>query len=83
MRVLAISEVVARLMAYEAQRLGNPHDLLVDFSNAIDERLYQKSVEHQQTDGSIALHEAMRDEVDRIVGKARVIIEASKEGKDR
>ena len=70
-RVLAIRDVVARLVAYEAKRWPDPAKLLQDFSEATEIRIHHVTGGRDISPQTLALQEAIRREVDWIVGAAR------------
>jgi hypothetical protein len=70
-RVLAIRDVVARLLAYEAKRWPDPLKLLEDFSEATDSRIHAVTGDRNLSAGAMALQETIRKETDWIVALAR------------
>jgi hypothetical protein len=70
-RVLAIREVVARLVAYESLRWPDPTKILENFSDATAEHIYNISRDRPTNVGMIAFQEKVQKEVDWIVAAAR------------
>ena len=70
LRVLAMRDVVARLLAYEARRHGDPAELLRDFSEATESRIAQVSSRKP----SLASEEGIRKEIDWIVAAAQKML---------
>jgi hypothetical protein len=77
-RVLAIRDVVARLVAYEANRWPDPNKLLRDFSEAVDARLH--SLPPNDDNSMMTLHETIRREVDWIVEAAQSVLRPDEKG---
>lgn len=76
-RVLAMRDVVVRLLAYEAQRWENPDDLFRDFAENIEGRITRVSTRAQKP--SIQSEEGIRKEIDWILAAARKSLPADKE----
>lgn len=70
-QVLAIRDVVARLVAYEASRHENPDDLLRDVSEAGDARIDRDTPPNES---QMRMREIMRAQIDWMVAAARGLI---------
>jgi len=80
-RLLAMRDVIIRLLAYEARRHPDPRRLFDEFSTATTDKL-QEATGSEPTDETIILFQEMvQKEVDRIVGAARRIATATPEEK--
>jgi len=73
-QIRAIREVVARLLANESEKTGDPKANFENYTNAIDARLHSMP----SHDSAISFQELVRKEVDWIVGAAQQIVLASK-----
>jgi hypothetical protein len=77
LRVLAMRDVVARLVAYEAQRRDDPDELLRDFAEATETHI--ADVSRRRGKPSVIGEEGIRKEVDWIVAAARKMLPDDKE----
>jgi hypothetical protein len=75
LQTLAVRDVVARLLAYEAARREDPMALLRDFSEATDERIHHEAQGLDLGPKTIEAQEILRKEVDWMVNAARVMID--------
>jgi hypothetical protein len=71
LRVLAMRDVLARLLAYEALRHERSEDLLRDFSEATETRIAHVSSARKP---SMMAEEGIRKEIDWIVAAARKML---------
>jgi hypothetical protein len=78
-RILAVRDVVARLLAYEAARWPDPFRILEDFSSATDMHIHQFAEPGQVDDSELRFQEEIRMQVDWIVSAARIMQTAKKE----
>jgi hypothetical protein len=70
-RVLAIRDVVARLLAYESARWEEPALLFNDISDTTAKRIYDLMGKRNLTPATIALQEFIQKEVDFVVTMAQ------------
>lgn len=78
-RLLAVRDVVARLLAYEAMRHHDPRGLLQHFSDATDHRIDRSGDGLKIGPETMKVQEAARKELDWMVAAARAMIEAAEE----
>ncbi len=74
-QIRALREVVARLLANESERTGDPKANFENYTTAIDARLYSMP----SHDSAIPFQELVRQEVDWIVGAAQKIVSEAKD----
>ncbi len=70
-RVLAIRDVVARLVAYESARWPDPDEVLNNFADARIERHAKMNAEKPPSPAVIAFQEEIQREIDWIMASAR------------
>jgi hypothetical protein len=70
-QVLAMRDVVSRLLAYEALRQRDPEDLFRELSEAVDEKIARLSKGKLGT--PLELEEGIRKEIDWFVSAARPV----------
>jgi hypothetical protein len=78
-RSLAMGDVVARLLAYEAKRTSDPLDLLREFSEMGDKRLVGSP---SQTAIRLQFAEAIRTQTDWLIAAARKMAIPDETGDD-
>ena len=76
-RILAIRDVIIRLLAYEARRHPDQRRLFDEFSTATEEKLQEATGSEPIDETVILFQEMVQKEVDRIVGAARRIAVAT------
>jgi hypothetical protein len=69
-QVLAMRDVVSRLLAYEALRHDDPEELFRELSEAVEEKI--ASLSTRKRAASIDLEEGIRKEIDWFVSAARL-----------
>jgi hypothetical protein len=74
-RVLAMRDVVARLLAYEAERAPDKTEFLREISDATDERIHRVTKAQSVDQETLALQEKIRREIDWLVAAARKMTE--------
>jgi len=81
-RVLAMRDVLARLLAYEAERLADPAPMFEEISHAAAAKLRAGAAREPDANDPaiVAFQEMLQREVDELIGMARRLAE---EGRSR
>jgi hypothetical protein len=82
-RILAMRDVIIRLLAYEARRHPDQRRLFDEFSSATADKLQEATGTEPIDETVILFQEMVQKEVDRIVGAARRIAAATPEEKSQ
>lgn len=80
--ILAIRDVVARLVAFEAMRWPEPSKIFENFSSATDLHLIQTQHGQAPGRGAMTAQEEIRRTVDWIVSSARTMAKELSEDRD-
>lgn len=73
-RILAVRNVVARLLAYEAARWPDPNTVFEGFSTTTDAHIHQLTKPGQVDDSELRFQEEIRMQVDWIIANARLMM---------